>query len=191
MKATDLLIASAKYAYARYFLTHFMFSLPYAITVSYVDDPYSYSLIQALGYTSIVLWFLYGLVTTQQHLFVIACGILFLASQAAYYAGEYTWDLVLTLSCVSLALVKLYVSRYETYDYVRFLETGQYTIKLTTRTNGSCFQVYSKQFGKFGFQWRLTDLSTICDDRYPTFMTLPEAQKVVCQLLVGRLSPNH
>ena len=100
-------------------------------------------------------------------------------------------SLVLTLSCVSLALVKLYVSRYETYDYVRFLETGQYTIKLTTRTNGSCFQVYSKQFGKFGFQWRLTDLSTICDDRYPTFMTLPEAQKVVCQLLVGRLSPNH
>lgn len=183
MKATDLLIASAKYAYSRYFLTHILFGLPYCITVALVDEAHSYALIRALGYTSIVLWFLYGLVTTRQHLFVLVCGALFFASQAALYAGEYTLDLILTLSCVALALVKLYVSRYQTYDYVRFLETGQYTILPAKVSNDVRFQIYSKQFGRLGFRWRLTDLSNIFKVQHPAFLTLPEAQKVVDKLL--------
>ena len=188
MKVTDLFVASAKYAYSRYFLTHLAFSLPYNLIITLMDEPHSYPLVKALGYTSIVLWFLYGLNTTRQHRFVIACGALFLASQAAYYAGEHTWDLILTLTCVALALVKLYVSRYQTYDYVKFLETGQYAVLPVKASNTTRYQIYSRKFGKLGFRWHLTDLNAICKVSHPAFFTIEEAQKVINILLKGTVT---
>ena len=84
---SQLLYASLKYAYDRYVVSYFLYTMPYGlakiITGQSADESWW---LMVLGMLNITLLCVYGLVSTKQKGFIIIASALLVSSQIAYYA---------------------------------------------------------------------------------------------------------
>lgn len=112
MHKRDLLFyTNLEYCLKRYLLPYTIVMAPYGIASIVYGSQNDY--VEIFGYTTLFVWFGYGLLVTHQPGFVKLIAVLWIFSQWALYNGMHALDMTLTLTCVLLCVIKLYLSRHE------------------------------------------------------------------------------
>ena len=169
---SQLLFASLKYAYDRYVVSFFLYTMPYGlakiITGQSVDESWW---LMSLGWLTIALFCMYGLVSTKQKGFVVIASALLVSSKFAYYAEYPSLDALLTIALTCVMFLKLYVSRYHVYAIIKDNDTLRY--RLDWLDEG--WKVYERTYGFRGYYWLPLNLNAVSDQPYPIFNTKEEA----------------
>lgn len=169
---SQLLYASLKYAYDRYVVSYFLYTMPYGlakiITGQSADESWW---LMVLGMLNITLLCVYGLVSTKQKGFIIIASALLVSSQIAYYAKSPTLVAALSLALIGVMILKLFVSRYHVYSLITEYDTLRY--RLDWLDEG--WKIYERTYGFRGYYWLPLNLKSVSGQPYPIFRTREEA----------------
>ena len=99
-------------------------------------------------------------------------------SQVAFYADNHALDVVLTLSCVGVMMVKMYVARHYTFNLLRSYEVHPFKIK----EHKDGFRIYRRSFGLTGFRWWLANCKGVAGTEYPILHSRESAERIITAL---------